>query len=52
MKRGWLSCLLLLLLLAGCAGSGENDAAADLGYTRIGAQQAKEIMDHAPAAVV
>ena len=52
MKRGWLSCLLLLLLLAGCAGSGENDAAADLGYTRIGAQQAKEIMDQAPDAVV
>ena len=52
MKRGWLSCLLLLLLLAGCAGSGENDAAADLGYTRIGAQQAKEIMDQAPDAVI
>lgn len=54
MKRGWLPCLLLLLLLvlSGCAGSGENDAAADLGYTRIGAQQAKEIMDQAPDAVV
>ena len=50
MKRGWLSCL--FAPSAGRAGDGRMTLQRDLGYTRIGAQQAKEIMDQAPDAVV
>ena len=38
------------LLLAGCAGGGGADA--QLGYTQISAQQAKEVMDQQPDAVI
>ena len=49
MRRMWILCLLAALLLAGCAGGGGADA--QLGYTQISAQQAKEVMDQQPDAV-
>ncbi len=50
MRRMWILCLLAALLLAGCAGGGGADA--QLGYTQISAQQAKEVMDQQPDAVI
>ena len=50
MRRTWILCLLAALLLAGCAGGGGADA--QLGYTQISAQQAKEVMDQQPDAVI
>lgn len=50
MRKIWIPCLLVVLLLAGC--TEESGAASEPGYIQISAQQAKDLMDQQPDAVV
>lgn len=50
MRRIWIPCLLVVLLLAGC--TEESGAASEPGYLQISAQQAKDLMDQQPDAVI
>ena len=51
-KSGWIALAILLVLLVGCAPSQTEDTEKTISYTSISAEEAKEIMETQPKAVI